>query len=131
LLYILREKLGLTGAKPGCLNGACGACTVDVDGDAMKSCLMLSVEADNKQITTIEGLHKAPIQKQFITGFASHRDYRTPGFVVTCQTLINEQPDATDNDIKERLESNTCRCTGYKEIEEAIKTVLSETRQAK
>lgn len=131
LLYILREKLGLTGAKPGCLNGDCGACTVDVEGDAMKSCLMLAVEANNKQITTIEGLQQAPIQKQFIKEFAFQCGYCTPGFIMNCQTLINEHPDATDDDIKEWLESNMCRCTGYKEIEEAIKTVLSETRQAK
>jgi len=131
LLYILREKLGLTGAKPGCLNGDCGACTVDVEGDAMKSCLMLAVEANNKQITTIEGLQQAPIQKQFIKEFAFQCGYCTLGFIMNCQTLINEHPDATDDDIKEWLESNMCRCTGYKEIEEAIKTVLSETRQAK
>ena len=70
MLYVLREKLGLTGAKPGCLNGDCGACTIEIDGEVMKSCLMLAIEGHQKKITTIEGLQQAPIQEQFIENFA-------------------------------------------------------------
>ncbi|WP_342512044.1 (2Fe-2S)-binding protein [Sporosarcina sp. FSL K6-1522] len=129
LLYVLREKLGLTGAKPGCLNGDCGACTIDVDGQPMKSCLMLAVEAMNKKVTTIEGLQNAPIQTQFIEKFAFQCGYCTPGFIMNCHSLIQQHPNATDTVIKDWLESNICRCTGYKEIEEAIKATLRNVQQ--
>jgi carbon-monoxide dehydrogenase small subunit len=125
LLYVLRKELGLTGAKPGCLNGDCGACTIDVDGDSMKSCLMLAVEAVDKKITTVEGLQNAPIQLQFIEKFAFQCGYCTPGFIMNCNALIQKYPNADDTVIKDWLESNICRCTGYQEIEEAIKSVLS------
>lgn len=130
LLFILREKFGLTGAKPGCLNGDCGACTIDVDGKPMKSCLLLAIEAVDKKITTIEGLQNAPIQKQFIEKFAFQCGYCTPGFIMNCQTLIQKQPNADDPIIKTWLESNICRCTGYKEIEEAIKATLLHAQQS-
>ncbi len=129
LLYILREKLGLTGAKPGCLNGDCGACTLNVDGEPMKSCLMLAVEGLNKQITTIEGLTEAPIQIQFIENFAFQCGYCTPGFIMNCNALINKHPDATDDQIKDYLESNICRCTSYKEIEDAVKMTLKQSNE--
>lgn len=125
LLYILREELGLTGAKPGCLNGDCGACTIDVDGDSMKSCLMLAVEAIDKKITTVEGLQNTPVQTEFIKKFAFQCGYCTPGFIMNCNALIQKYPNADDTVIKDWLESNICRCTGYKEIEDAIKAVLS------
>ncbi|MGE8204856.1 (2Fe-2S)-binding protein [Heyndrickxia sp. NPDC080065] len=124
LLNVLRGKLGLTGAKPGCLNGDCGACTVNIDGWPMKSCLMLGVEAANKQITTIEGLKNAPIQQAFIESFAFQCGYCTPGFIMNCHSLIQKHPNATDQVIQEWLESNICRCTGYQEIEMAVKSVL-------
>jgi aerobic carbon-monoxide dehydrogenase small subunit len=124
LLFALRGKLGLTGAKPGCLNGDCGACTVNVDGWPMKSCLMLAVEAEGKKITTIEGLKDTPIQKAFVEHFAFQCGYCTPGFIMNCHSLIKQHPDADDQTIKEWLESNICRCTGYAEIEKAIKSVL-------
>lgn len=130
LLFILREKLGLTGAKPGCLNGDCGACTIDVDGKPMKSCLLLAIEAVDKKITTIEGLQNAPIQKQFIEKFAFQCGYCTPGFIMNCHTLIQTQPNADEPMIKSWLESNICRCTGYKEIEEAIKATLLNAGQS-
>ncbi|MFJ7727679.1 (2Fe-2S)-binding protein [Neobacillus sp. NPDC097160] len=131
LLYILRGKLGLTGAKPGCLNGDCGACTVNVDGWPQKSCLMLAVEAVEKKVTTIEGLQNAPIQQAFIENFAFQCGYCTPGFIMNCHSLIEQHPDADDRTIKEWLESNICRCTSYIEIEQAVKSVLkrNEKRQ--
>lgn len=124
LLYAIRGKLGLTGAKPGCLNGDCGACTVTIDGRPMKSCLMLAVEAAGKEITTIEGLKDAPIQQAFVENFAFQCGYCTPGFIMNCHSLIEQHPDAGEQTIKEWLESNICRCTGYAEIERAVKSVL-------
>ena len=128
LLMVLRGKLGLTGAKPGCLNGDCGACTVNIDGWPMKSCLMLAVEAVGKKITTIEGLKNTAIQREFVDHFAFQCGYCTPGFVMNCHSLIRQHPNADDKTIKEWLESNICRCTGYKEIEAAVKSVLKNNQ---
>ncbi len=124
LLIVLRNRLGLTGAKPGCLNGDCGACTINVDGWPMKSCLMLAVEADGKKVTTVEGLNSAPIQMAFVEHFAFQCGYCTPGFIMNCHSLIENHPDAGGNMISEWLGSNICRCTGYREIEQAVKSVL-------
>ncbi|HWP96641.1 MAG TPA: (2Fe-2S)-binding protein [Syntrophomonadaceae bacterium] len=124
LLYALRERLGLTGAKPGCENGDCGACTVLVDGWPIKSCLILAVEAVGHEVTTIEGLNNAPIQKAFVEKFAFQCGYCTPGFIMNCQGLINIHPDASDQVMHDWLQSNICRCTSYQEIGEAIKSVL-------
>ncbi|MDP4103757.1 MAG: (2Fe-2S)-binding protein [Bacillota bacterium] len=124
LLNILRGRLGLTGAKPGCLNGDCGACTVNIDGWPMKSCLMLAVESVGKKITTIEGLKNTAIQREFVEQFAFQCGYCTPGFIMNCHSLIRQHPNADDEIIREWLESNICRCTGYKEIEAAVKSVL-------
>ncbi|MCD8511902.1 MAG: (2Fe-2S)-binding protein [Bacillus sp. (in: Bacteria)] len=126
LLYILREELGLTGAKPGCLNGDCGACTVMVDGKPMKSCLMLAVEGENQRIVTIEGLDNTPIQQAFVEHFAFQCGYCTPGFIMNIQAMLEAYPNANDEIIKEWLESNICRCTGYEEIEKAVKFVLKK-----
>ncbi len=126
LLYTLRGKLGLTGAKPGCLNGDCGACTINVDGWPMKSCLMLAVEAIGKKLTTIEGLKETPIQQAFVENFAFQCGYCTPGFIMNCHSLIEKHPEADDETIKEWLESNICRCTSYIEIERAVKSVLKK-----
>ena len=124
LLYVLREQLGLTGAKNGCGNGDCDACTVLMDGWPVKACLMLAVEAIGTDITTIEGLVDAPIQKEFIDRFAIQCGYCTPGMIMNSHALISIYPDATDEVIEEWLESNICRCTGYQEICEAVKSVL-------
>ncbi|MEQ8176200.1 MAG: (2Fe-2S)-binding protein [Syntrophomonadaceae bacterium] len=128
LLFALRERMGLTGAKPGCENGDCGACTVLVDGWPVKSCLMLAAEAVGHQVTTIEGLDNAPIQKAFVEKFAFQCGYCTPGFIMNCQGLIDLHPDASDEVTHEWLQSNICRCTSYQEIAEAIKSVLQQAK---
>lgn len=123
LLDVLRYQLGLTGAKPGCLNGDCGACTVNIDGAAQKSCLMLAVEAIGKEILTIEGLN-APIQGAFVDQFAFQCGYCTSGFIMNAHSLIETKKNPSDEEITAWLESNICRCTGYMEIEKAVKSVI-------
>ncbi|AKN29755.1 (2Fe-2S)-binding protein [Clostridium carboxidivorans P7] len=125
LLNTLRLQLGLTGAKPGCENGDCGSCTVLVDGWPIKSCLMLTVEAIGKKITTIEGLKNTPIQQAFVDNFSFQCGYCTSGFLMVCYALTNIHPDTNDYVIAEWLQSNICRCTGYEEINNAIKSVLN------
>ena len=124
LLYILREQLGLTGAKPSCENGDCGACTILVDGWPAKSCLMLAVEAIGHKITTIEGLRNEPIQKAFVDNWGFQCGYCTSGFLMVCYSLANLHPDANEYVTEEWLQSNICRCTSYEEIRAAIKAVL-------
>lgn len=124
LLRTLREELGLTAAKPGCENGDCGACTVLVDGWPMKSCLMLSVEAADHQVTTMEGLRQSPMLKAFIAKWAFQCGYCTPGFIAVAHALATIHPKADENAINEWLQSNICRCTGYEEILAAVKSVM-------
>lgn len=124
LLYTLREDLGLTGSKPGCENGDCGACTIMLDGKPMKSCLMLTVEADHHMITTIEGLKDTPIQQAFLKQFAFQCGYCTSGFIMNCHALVEQYPDADEYQIMNWLQSNICRCTGYEEIKNAITEVM-------
>lgn len=125
LLFTLRNELGLTGAKPGCENGDCGACTVLVDGWPVKSCLMLTVEAIGKEILTVEGLKNAPIQKAFVENFAFQCGYCTSGFLMVCHALSKIRPNADDAEIQDWLQSNLCRCTGYAEIEDAVKSIMA------
>ncbi len=127
-LRVLREVLGLTGAKPGCENGDCGSCTVLIDGWPMKSCIMLAVEAVTNKSPLSEGLKDTPIQNAFLEQWAFQCGYCTPGFIMNCHALVNIHPDANDKVIQEWLESNICRCTGYEEIEAAVKSVLSKQR---
>lgn len=129
LLYVLREQLGLTGAKPSCENGDCGACTIMVDGWPIKSCLMLAVEAIGHKITTVEGLKNAPIQKAFVENWGFQCGYCTSGFLMACHSLAINHPDAEEYVMEEWLQSNICRCTSYEEIRNAIKTVLSSASQ--
>ncbi len=124
LLYVLREQLGLTGAKPGCENGDCGACTVLVDGWPVKSCLMLAVEAMGHIVTTVEGLQNAPIQKAFVENWGFQCGYCTSGFLMVCHSLASIHPDAEEYVMEEWLQSNICRCTSYEEIRKAIKSAL-------
>lgn len=128
LLHVLREQLGLSGAKPSCKNGDCGACTVLIDGLPIKSCLMLAVEAIGHEITTVEGLRDSPIQRAFVEKFAFQCGYCTSGFIMNCHALSVLQPQAKDETIREWLQSNLCRCTGYEEITEAIKSVMGQNR---
>ncbi len=125
LLGVLRRDLGLTGAKPGCQNGDCGACTVLVNGVPFKSCIMLAVEATGQRITTIEGLNDSPVQRAFVEKWAFQCGYCTSGFIMNCHALVKLGLRATDDVIQDWLESNICRCTGYEEIEAAVKSVLS------
>lgn len=124
LLHSLRS-IGLTGSKPGCENGDCGACTVLVDDWPIKSCLMLTVEAVDKKITTIEGLKNSPIQRAFVENWAFQCGYCTSGFIMVCHALSIHYPKADEKTIEEWLQSNICRCTSYQEIGQAIKSILN------
>lgn len=127
LLEVLREEVGLTGAKIGCDDGNCGACTVIVDGKAIKSCLMLVPQAKGKKILTIEGLGSEenlhPLQQAFIEYFAVQCGFCTPGMILAAKALLDENPNATEEEIREGLHGNICRCTGYVKIVEAIEAV--------
>lgn len=125
LAYVLREKLGLTGLKVGCDDGMCGACTVLIDGKAIKSCLFLAMKARGKDILTIEGLKGEngglhPLQEAFIEHFAVQCGYCTPGMILAAKALIDKNPDATEEEVKRGLSGNLCRCTGYTKIIEAV-----------
>ncbi|WP_425589542.1 (2Fe-2S)-binding protein [Fictibacillus terranigra] len=128
LLDTLRGKFDLTGAKRGCENGDCGACTVLVDGLPAKSCMMFAVDARRKHITTIEGLKNTPMQHAFVDKWAFQCGYCTSGFILNAHSLVNLHPDATDEVMEEWLSSNICRCTSYQEIREAVKSVLMKER---
>ena len=124
LVYVLRERLGLTGTSVGCDTSSCGSCTVLVNGEAVKSCTMLGVQADGMEITTIEGLatngHLHPVQQAFHDHHALQCGYCTPGMVLAAVSLI-ESGEATDEAaIREGLEGNLCRCTGYHNIVKAV-----------
>lgn len=124
LLHVLRKQVYLTGSRPGCENGDCGACTVLVDGRPVKSCLMLAVEAIGHKIVTVEGLKNAPVQKAFVENWGFQCGYCTSGFLMVCHALSNLRPDADDYVIEQWLQSNICRCTGYGEIRDAVKSIL-------
>ena len=126
LVYVLREHLSLTGTNVGCDTSACGACTVLVDGESVKSCTMFAVQADGASVTTIEGLggeHK--VQKAFHEQHALQCGYCTPGFVMAAVSLLDEMPNPSEEDIRHHLEGNLCRCTGYHNIVEAVKAAAS------
>lgn len=130
LLDVLRDDLGLTGAKSGCDDGNCGACTVILDGKAVKSCLLLAPQAKGKEVLTIEGLGKEgnlhPLQKAFIDHFAVQCGFCTPGMILTAKALLDENPRATEEEIRRGLHGNICRCTGYVKIVEAVEAARSQ-----
>ena len=130
LLDVLREQLGLTGAKPGCKNGDCGACTVMIDGWPAKACLVLAVEAEEHVILTVEGLSgTAAIQKAFVEETAFQCGYCTSGFLMVCHALLTQHPEMPEElVVEEWLQSNLCRCTSYQEIRNAVKKMY-ETRK--
>ncbi len=130
LLYLLREKLELTGTKLGCGYGECGACTVILDGQAVNSCLLPVLEAEGKSVTTIEGLASSdgqlhPLQKAFIDHGAVQCGFCTPGMIMSAKALLDETQNPTDDQVKEGIAGNLCRCTGYVKIIEAVKAAAT------
>jgi len=127
LLDVLRDDLGLIGTKKGCDVGTCGVCTVIMDGKAVLSCLLLAVECEGQNITTIEGISSPdslhPIQTSFIENGAIQCGFCTPGIIMTSKALLDENPQPTDDQIKEALAGTFCRCTGHIKIMEAVKKV--------
>lgn len=133
LLMVLRNHFGLTGTKEGCGSGECGACTVLVDGKAMNSCLLLIPQVRGKRILTIEGLsgnvELHPIQKSFINRGALQCGYCTPGMILSAKALLDENPYPTEEEVREGISGNLCRCTGYLKIVEAILEAAKAMRE--
>jgi carbon-monoxide dehydrogenase small subunit len=129
LVYVLRDRLGLTGTNVGCDTSSCGACTVLLDGEAVKSCTVLGVQADGAEITTIEGLASNgelhPVQQAFHEQHALQCGYCTPGMVLATVGLLDENPSPSEEEIRRALEGNLCRCTGYQNIVKAVQAVGS------
>jgi carbon-monoxide dehydrogenase small subunit len=132
LVDFLRDHLGLAGTKKSCDSGNCGACTVILDGKAVNSCLILAVETDGHSVTTIEGLQKKetlhPLQKAFVEHGAIQCGFCSPGMILTAKALLDQNPFPSDDQIREALAGNLCRCTGYSKIIEAVKSVTERTR---
>lgn len=126
LLEVLRDEMGLTGTKEGCDMGTCGTCTVIMNGKAVLSCLILAVDAQEKEILTIEGLAEGeklhPIQTAFIKHGAIQCGYCTPGMVMSAKALLDKKPNPSYEDVKKAISGNICRCTGYTKIVEAIQS---------
>jgi carbon-monoxide dehydrogenase small subunit len=125
LVHYLRDELGLTGTHVGCDTSNCGACTVRLDGDTVKSCTMLAVQADGHEVTTIEGLASDgvlhPVQQAFHEQHALQCGYCTPGMIMAAAAVLERYPDPSDDQIRRGLEGNLCRCTGYQNIVVAVK----------
>jgi carbon-monoxide dehydrogenase small subunit len=132
LLEVLREELDLTGTKHGCELGECGACAVLIDGQPQISCLILAVEAQGHEITTIEGLAQGsqphPLQETFAALGAAQCGYCTPGFIITAKALLDHDPRPTRDEIREAISGNLCRCTGYVKIIDAIEQAAARLR---
>jgi carbon-monoxide dehydrogenase small subunit len=129
LLELIRDELGLMGTKKACNQGECGSCTVLVDGKPVNSCLVLAVEAEGKNILTIEGLMKDgklhPLQESFIKHEGFQCGFCTPGMILTAKALLDENPHPSESEIKKAISGNLCRCTGYVQIIESIKAASS------
>jgi len=129
LVHHLRDDIGLTGTNVGCDTSSCGACTVLVDGESVKSCTMLAVQADGREITTIEGLANGaamhPMQEAFREHHGLQCGFCTPGMVMAAVSLLEEHPDPSEAEVREGLEGNLCRCTGYHNIVKAVLAAAS------
>ncbi|MEF8820052.1 MAG: (2Fe-2S)-binding protein [Haloferacaceae archaeon] len=137
LAHVLRDELGYTGTNVGCESSLCGACTVRVDGDAVKSCTALAVQVDGAEVETVEGLAEDgelhPIQKGFQEEHGLQCGFCTPGMMMTAVDFLEENPDPDGDEIREALEGNLCRCTGYQNIVRAVETaadLMGESRTA-
>jgi carbon-monoxide dehydrogenase small subunit len=130
LLQMLRERLALTGTKNGCEAGECGACTVLVDGEPVNSCMMLAVEADGREVTTVEGLARggqlSPLQEAFVAHNAVQCGFCTPGVLISAHALLERNPHPSEEEIREALVGNLCRCTGYRRIFQAVRATAEE-----
>lgn len=131
LLEVLRDKMGLMGTKCGCDLGACGACTVLINGEAYLSCVMLAVDARGKEITTIEGVATGgelhPLQSAFVEKGGIQCGFCTPGMILTARAILNEEENPTEETIKRKMAGNLCRCTGYKKVVEAVMSANEQT----
>ncbi len=136
LLRLLRDELEMTGTKEGCGAGECGACTVLVDGAAVNSCLLPALEVEGKSVTTIEGLSSPegqlhPLQQNFIEHGAVQCGFCSPGMIMSAAALLGENPAPDENDIRQAISGNLCRCTGYNQIVEAISRAADQLRGEK
>jgi aerobic-type carbon monoxide dehydrogenase small subunit (CoxS/CutS family) len=132
LLSFLRENLNLTGAKEGCNEGECGACMVLLDGKAVNSCLVLAVEADGHEVTTIEGVGQYPTLHPLQTAFLKHHavqcGFCSPGMIITAMGLLRENPEPDEQQVRQALSGNLCRCTGYRQIIDAVLDAAAQMR---
>jgi carbon-monoxide dehydrogenase small subunit len=135
LLECLRDIVGLTGAKEGCNDGNCGACTVMLDGRIVNSCLVLGVEAEGAEVTAVEGVASGsqlrPIQRAFLEQAALQCGFCTPGFIVAAEALLEKEPNPSEDQIRLWLANNLCRCTGYDKIVRAVEQAAQEMREVK
>jgi carbon-monoxide dehydrogenase small subunit len=133
LVHLLREKLGFTGAHVGCDTTSCGACTVLLDGVPVKSCTVFAVQADRREITTVEGLERPdglhPIQEGFREEHGLQCGFCTPGMMLTAVALLEENPDPSEEEIRWALSGNVCRCTGYQNIVKAVRYAAAKLRE--
>jgi len=134
LSHFLRENIGLTGTHVGCVIGECGACSVLLDGRVVKSCLHFAVQADGREVTTVEGLAKdgelSSIQEAFVKHYAFQCGYCTPGMVITSHALLQTNPDPSEEEIRKALAGNLCMCTGYVQIVDAVKDAAEKQKTA-
>jgi carbon-monoxide dehydrogenase small subunit len=133
LVDVIRDDCGLTGTHIGCEHGVCGACTIILDGEAVRSCLMFAVQANGRKIRTVEGLANGdtlhPVQQAFIDNHGLQCGFCTPGFLMLAVNALERQPDIGDDDILDILASNLCRCTGYQNIIKAVRAAAAEMRK--
>jgi aerobic carbon-monoxide dehydrogenase small subunit len=133
LLNLIRDEMNLTGAKYGCGIGECGACTVLLDGDAILACMMLAVDADGHRVDTVEGLSNGdklhPIQQAYLDEGAVQCGFCTPGFIMSTKALLDKSPNPNEAEIREHLNGNICRCTGYVNIVKAVQSAAAKMKE--